>query len=156
MTHLRFNQRWGKIGTYVATPNVLNREFTVSAPNQWWVSDITYIHTHEGFLFFAVVMDLFARNIVGWEDLVLSAIRKRKPESTVHFHSDQGSQYSSRKFKKLLELLDIKQSMSRRGNCHDIFNYIEMFYNSKRKHGSNNLLSPVEYENRYQERLRSV
>lgn len=181
----------------VTTPNMLNREFVVSAPNQWWVGDITYIHTHEGFLFLAVVMDLYARNIVGWsmssrmtEDLVLSAITmaywKRKPESTVHFHSDQGSQYSSRKFRKLLELFDIKQSMSRRGNCHDnavaesffsnlkkekvrgrqyksrdearldIFNYIEMFYNTKRRHTSNGRLSPTQYEKQYFESLKSV
>ncbi|ASA57840.1 hypothetical protein BSQ33_19125 [Vibrio gazogenes] len=102
----------------------------ISAPNQWWVRDITYIHTHEGFLFLAVMMDLYARNIVGWsmsermtEDLVLSAITmaywKRKPESIVHLHSDQGSQYSSRKCRKLRESFNIEQSMSRRGNCHD-------------------------------------
>lgn len=181
----------------ITTPNILNREFDVSAPNQWWVSDITYIHTHEGFLFLAVVMDLYARNIVGWsmsprmtEDLVLSAITmaywKRKPESKIHLHSDQGSQYSSRKCKKLLESLNIEQSMSRRGNCHDnavaesffsnlkkekvrgrhyktrgearldIFNYIEMFYNPKRRHTSNGRLSPTQYEQRYFNSLKGV
>lgn len=181
----------------ITTPNVLNREFIVSTPNQWWVSDITYIHTHEDFLFLAVVMDLYARNIVGWsmsprmtEDLVLSAITmaywKRKPESTIHLHSDQGSQYSSRKCKKLLESLNIKQSMSRRGNCHDnavaesffnnlkkekvrgrqyktrdearldIFNYIEMFYNPKRRHTSNGRVSPTQYEKQYFNGLKSV
>lgn len=181
----------------ISTPNVLNRQFEVSAPNQWWVSDITYIHTHEGFLFLAVVMDLYARNIVGWsmsermtEDLVLSAITmaywKRKPESIVHLHSDQGSQYSSRKCRKLLESFNIQQSMSRRGNCHDnavaesffsnlkkekvrgrqyktraearldIFNYIEMFYNPKRRHTSNGRLSPTDYENHYFSSLKGV
>lgn len=181
----------------VAIPNVLNREFEVSAPNQWWVSDITYIHTHEGFLFLAVVMDLYARKIVGWsmsprmtEDLVLSAITmaywKRKPESTVHLHSDQGSQYSSRKCRKLLDSLGIQQSMSRRGNCHDnavaesffsnlkkekvrgrqyktrdkarldIFNYIEMFYNPKRRHTNNGRKSPTKYEEQYFNGLKGV
>ncbi len=179
----------------VTTPNVLNREFEVSAPNQWWVSDITYIHTHEGFLFLAVVMDLYARKIVGWsmsprmtEVLVLSAITmaywNRKPESTVQLHSEQGCQYSSRKFKKLLNLQSIEQSMSRRGNSMtmrwpkafsvtskkrkcgesntraearlDIFNYIEMFYNSKRRHTHNGRQSPTKYEELYFNDLKRV
>ena len=103
---------------------------TVDAPNQWWVSDITYIHTHEGFLFLAVVMDLFARNIVGWsmsprvtEDLVLDALTmaywRRKPGNKVMLHSDQGSQYTSNRCKQLLKTLNMEASMSRRGNCHD-------------------------------------
>jgi len=112
----------------IVVPNVLQREFEVDEPDQWWVSDITYIHTHEGFLFLAVVMDLFARNIVGWsmsdritENLVLDALTaaywRRKPKQTVRFHSDQGSQYTSRQFKKLLKALNVEPSMSRRGNC---------------------------------------
>jgi putative transposase len=174
----------------IVAPNVLQREFTVDRPDQWWVSDITYIHTHEGFLFLAVVMDLFARNIVGWsmsdritEDLVLDALTaaywRRKPQQVVHFHSDQGSQYTSRKFRKLLKTLKIEPSMSRKGNCwdnavaesffsnlkkekirrikyktrddarHAMFHYIEMFYNPKRRHTSNNRLSPAEYERQY-------
>ncbi len=115
---------------HAVAPNVLDREFEVSAPNQWWVSDITYLHTHEGFLFLAVVMDLFARNIVGWsmapritDDLVLDALTmaywRRRPANTVMFHSDQGSQYTSRRSQKLLKTLNIKPSMSRKGNCHD-------------------------------------
>jgi putative transposase len=111
-------------------PNVLDRQFEVARPNQWWVSDITYIRTHEGFLFLAVVMDLFARNIVGWsmshritDDLVLDALTlahwRRRPEGKVMLHSDQGSQYSSRACKKMLKTLNIEPSMSRRGNCHD-------------------------------------
>lgn len=113
-----------------AVPNVLDRQFEVEVPNQWWVSDITYIRTQEGFLFLVVVMDLFARNIVGWsmshritDDLVLDALTmahwRRRPNDTVMLHSDQGSQYSSRACTKLLEALDIEPSMSRRGNCHD-------------------------------------
>lgn len=172
------------------TANQLQREFDVVKPNHWWVSDITYIHTHEGFLFLAVVMDLYARNIVGWsmghritDDLTLDALTmaywRRKPEQTVNLHSDQGSQYTSRRFRKLLDTLNIEPSMSRRGNCWDnavaesffsnlkkekirrkiyktreqarqeIFHYIEMFYNPKRRHTNNGRTSPAEYEQRY-------
>ena len=173
-----------------AAPNLLNRQFEVNEPNQWWVSDITYIHTHEGFLFLAVVMDLFARNIVGWsmssrmkDDLILDALTmahwRRRPPNTVMLHSDQGSQYKSRACKKLLETLDIKPSMRRRGNCHDnavaesffanlkkekmrrrkyqtredarqaIFEYIELFYNPKRRHTHNNRVAPTIYEQQH-------
>ena len=181
----------------VVAANKLNREFTVSAPNQWWVSDITYIRTHEGFLFLAVVMGLYARNIVGWsmgermtEELVMDALTaaywRRKPHATVYLHSDQGSQYSSRSFRKLLGSLDIEPSMSRRGNCWDnavaesffsnlkkekirrikyktrddarqaMFHYIEMFYNPKRRHTSNGRLSPTEYDRLYFKDMESV
>jgi len=88
-------------------PNTLDREFEVAHPNQWWVSDIIYVKTYEGFLFVAVVMNLYARNIVGWsmssrmtDDLVLSALTmaywRRKQANKVMLHSDQGSQYTSR------------------------------------------------------------
>lgn len=179
------------------TPNSLNREFDVAKPNQWWVSDITYIHTHEGFLFLAVVMDLYARNIVGWsmsermtDEIVLDAITmaywRRKPKHIVKLHSDQGSQYTSRHFKKLLNEFNIEPSMSRRGNCWDnavaesffsnlkkekirrikyktrdeakqaMFHYIEMFYNPKRRHTNNGRMSPSEYERLYFQNLKSV
>ena len=178
-------------------PNLLDRQFDVSAPNRWWVSDITYIHTHEGFLFLAVVMDLFARNIVGWsmasritDDLVLDALTmaywRRKPDLKVMLHSDQGSQYTSSRCKKLLNALNIEPSMSRRGNCHDnavaesffanlkkektrkkmfrtradarhaIFNYIELFYNPTRRHTHNDRIAPTVYEQNYFEKLESV
>ena len=115
---------------HLVAPNTLAREFEVCAPNQWWVSDITYIHTREGFLFLAVVMDLYARNIVGWsmapritDDLVLDALTmaywRRKPENKVMLHSDQGSQYTSRRCQQLLRTFNIEPSMSRKGNCHD-------------------------------------
>ena len=113
-----------------AAANHLNRAFIVDEPNKWWVSDITYIHTQEGFLFLAVVMDLYARNIVGWsmshrmtDDLVLDALTmaywRRRPKTVVKLHSDQGSQYNSRNFARLLKQLNIEPSMSRRGNCWD-------------------------------------
>nr|WP_237742292.1 DDE-type integrase/transposase/recombinase [Gayadomonas joobiniege] len=112
--------------------NELNREFNVKHLNRGWVTDTTYIKTHEGFLFLAVVMDLYARNIVGWsmsdrmtEDLAMQAVTaaywRKKPKHQINLHSDQGShsQYSSRQFRKLLDMYNIKPSMSRCGNCHD-------------------------------------
>jgi len=174
----------------VEITNRLDRQFKVDEPNHWWVSDITYIHTHEGFLFLAVVMDLFARTIVGWsmaprmtDDLVLDALTmaywRRKPEQLVNFHSDQGSQYRSSNWNRLLKALNVKPSMSRRGNCHDnavaesffanlkkekirrvkfrsrddarqaIFNYIELFYNPMRRHTYNNRVAPAVVEEQY-------
>ncbi len=171
------------------TANVLERQFEVEKANDWWVSEFTYIHTHEGFLFLAVVMDLYARNIVGWsmgaritDDLVLDALTmvywRRQPPPTLKLHSDQGSQYSSHRCKKLLKTLKITPSMSRRRNCHDnavaesffanlkkekirrrryrtradarleIFEYIELFYNPKRRHTHNGRLAPTVYEQR--------
>ena len=189
------NMYAGKPHTVIA--NTLDREFEVDHPNQWWVSDITYIKTYEGFLFVAVVMDLYARNIVGWsmsprmtDDLVLSALTmaywRRKPADRVMLHSDQGSQYTSRDCQKLLKTLNIEPSMSRRGNCWDnavaesffanlkkekirrkiyktrdearaaVFNYIEMFYNPKRRHTHNDRVAPTVYEQQYFLRQESV
>lgn len=183
--------------TDMVAGNELNREFNVEHPNQWWVTDITYIKTHEGFLFLAVVMDLFARNIVGWsmsdrmtEDLAMQAITaaywRRKPQEQVKLHSDQGSQYSSRQFRKLLDVYNIKPSMSRRGNCHDnavaesffsnlkkekirrriypsraeakqaVFHYIEMVYNPTRRHTKNDRVSPNNFEREYFKRVKGV
>ncbi len=180
-----------------AALNLLRREFEVAAPNQWWVSDITYIRTDEGFLFVAVVMDLYARNIVGWamdsrikEELVLDALTmaywRRKPDTKVMLHSDQGSQYSSRSCRKLLKTLNMKPSMSRKGNCWDnavaesffanlkkervgrksylsraqarldVFNYIEMFYNPKRRHTHNGRVAPALFEQQYFMNQKSV
>ena len=103
-----YKRRWisGGQAAQVA-PNRLNREFVVEAPNQTWVSDITYIRTYEGFLYLAVVLDLFSRRVIGWSmqptmsrDLViqalLSAVWQRRPAGTVLVHSDQGSQYGVR------------------------------------------------------------
>ena len=137
----------------IVAANELNREFNVERPNQLWVTDITYIKTHEGFLFLAVVMDLFARNIVGWsmsermtEDLAMQATTaaywRRKPQKQVNLHSDQGSQYSSRQFRKLLDAYDIKPSMGRRGNCHD--NAVaESFFSNLKKENSRVRYRPV-------------
>jgi transposase InsO family protein len=112
--------------------NLLNRQFTVDAPDKAWVGDITYIHTDEGWLFLAVVIDLFSRQVVGWSmredmtrEIVIDALRmawfKRHPgkQAGLLFHSDRGSQYASEDFRTVLKDYGISASMSRRGNCWD-------------------------------------
>jgi putative transposase len=111
--------------------NLLNRNFTASRPNQAWSGDITYIPTEEGWLFLAVVIDLFSRKVVGWSmrpdmhrSLVIDALemgvyqRRLQPAGLI-FHSDRGSQYASEDFRALLEKHGILASMSRKGNCWD-------------------------------------
>jgi len=110
--------------------NQLNRDFAPVRPNLSWVTDITYIRTYEGWLFLAVVIDLFSRQVVGWSmqprmhvDLVLNALTmavwRRKPKRQVLVHSDQGSQYTSDDWQNFLKSHNLTCSMSRRGNCHD-------------------------------------
>nr|WP_295776300.1 IS3 family transposase [Rhodoferax sp.] len=112
--------------------NLLNREFTVAQPDKVWVGDVTYIATDEGWLFLAVVIDLFSRQVVGWSlrddmtrDIVIDALRmawfKRHPskQAGLMFHSDRGSQYASKDFRDMLKEYGITSSMSRRGNCWD-------------------------------------
>ncbi|HHD2904678.1 TPA: IS3 family transposase, partial [Enterobacter kobei] len=181
----------------IVSPNRLQRQFNPDAPDERWVTDITYIRTHEGWLYLAVVVDLFSRKIIGWsmqsrmtKDIVLNALLmavwRRNPQKQVLVHSDQGSQYTSHEWQSFLKSHGLEGSMSRRGNCHDnavaesffqllkrerikkkiygtreearsdIFDYIEMFYNSKRRHGSSDQMPPTEYENQYYQRLRSV
>jgi putative transposase len=166
--------RGGPLGV---VENVVNRDFSPTAPNKVWVTDITYIRTYEGWIFLAVIVDLYSRQVVSWAtqsqmttDLVLealvSAIWKRKPAAGLIIHSDQASQFTSSDWLSLLKQHGIVPSMSRRGNCHDnavaksffsalkkerikrriyptwdeahfdVFNYIEMFYNPVRRHGS--------------------
>ena len=181
----------------LVAPNHLQRQFDVKEPNRVWVTDITYIRTYEGWLYLAVVLDLFSRQVVGWSmssridrelamNALLMAVWRRQPTNTVMVHSDQGSQFSSYDWRDFLDAHNLQQSMSRRGNCHDnavaesffqlikrerirrktyttraaaredVFDYIEMFYNPKRRHGFNEKLSPVNFEKRYFERLASV
>jgi putative transposase len=113
-----------------AVDNTLDRRFEVEAPDTVWVTDITYIRTHEGFAYLAVVLDLFSRRIVGWSmqarqttnvvlQALLAAIWRRKPKSRVLVHSDQGSQFTSLEWASFLKHHDLEPSMSRRGNCHD-------------------------------------
>ena len=182
---------------HVVVPTRLQRQFSTATPDEAWVTDITYIRTHEGWLYLAVVLDLFSRRVIGWSmqsritkelalDALLMAVWRRNPQNAVTVHSDQGSQYTSHEWQAFLKEHGLEGSMSRRGNCHDnavaesffqllkrerirrhiyatrdaarsdVFNYIEMFYNTRRRHGFNNQLSPVEYEAQYQKRLASV
>jgi len=173
--------------TFKIAKNLLGRDFTSKAPNHKWVADITYIPTKMGWLYLAVVMDLFSRRIVGWamsenidSKLVQSAMKMallhRRPDKGLLHHSDRGIQYASDGFQELLEDNDVVCSMSRKGNCwdnacvesffgslksewvkgkiyetfkdgeNDIFKYIEVFYNRKRRHASLGYVSPVVYE----------
>lgn len=114
-------------------PNVLNRDFNPSKPNQIWVSDITAVWTQEGWLYLAVVIDLFSRRVIGWammtrmtRDLVIAAVEQalhtrqvKSIQGDLIFHSDQGSQFASSDVVELIELSGIIQSMSRRGDCYD-------------------------------------
>ncbi len=168
-------------------PNRLARQFNVEKPDQYFVGDITYIETQEGWLYLAVVIDLYSRQVVGWSmdqhmkaklvnDALLMAIWKRKPGKGLIWHSDRGSQYASDSHRKILKQHGILQSMSRKGNCwdnavsesffhtlktelvhhcsfktreeakHEIFEYIEVFYNRIRLHSANDYVSPVDYE----------
>lgn len=112
------------------SPNHLDRKFTVSAPNEVWVTDITYVRTREGWLYLCVFVDLFSRLIVGYAmddhmrtSLVTTALQRgywrRKPPIGLMVHSDRGSQYASSVFRELLKACGMTQSMSRRGNCWD-------------------------------------
>ena len=111
-------------------PNLLQRNFTACAPNQVWSSDITYIATDEGWLYLAVVLDLFSRQVVGWSmqphmhsSLVRDALRmawfRRSPGAGLVFHSDRGSQYCGHEFQAALAGYKMKSSMSRKGDCWD-------------------------------------
>ena len=115
---------------YPICENLLQRNFSPSSENQIWCSDITYVRTDEGWLFLAVVIDLFSRKVVGWAmskrmktELVAKAFKmawqhRGQPKGLI-FHSDRGSQYASNKFKKLLKNCKVRQSMSRAGDCWD-------------------------------------
>jgi transposase InsO family protein len=168
-------------------PNVLERDFKASAPNQRWVGDITYLKTPEGWLYLAVIIDLFSRMVVGWalspkidRHLVVKALemalKRRSPTATLVFHSDRGSQYASEDYQKALLASGISCSMSRKGNCLDnavseswfstlkrelgrrfaseadaegqLFDYIEVFYNQRRRHSTLGLISPAAFERR--------
>lgn len=124
-------------------PNRLERAFTVAVPDQVWVTDITYIRTWQGWLYLAVVMDLFSRKIVGWSmkpslarelvlDALLMALWRRRPKQAVMVHSDQGSQYGSDDWQRFCTANHLVTSMSRRGNCWD--NAVaESFFSSLKK-----------------------
>lgn len=170
--------------------NVLERKFSPSGPNQAWATDITYVWTRAGWLYLAIVIDLFSRRIVGWSmaphmrtSMVLSALRmalgRRLPDAGLLHHSDRGSQYASGVYRTALADLGIVCSMSRKGNCWDnavsesffstikqeliyrhdwatreaatlaISEYIECFYNTRRRHSYLGFKSPAEHERIY-------
>lgn len=169
-------------------PNLLERNFTPEAPNQVWTADLTYIWTDEGWLYLAVVIDLFNREVVGWSmkprmtaDIVIDALTmawfRKKPAPGLIHHSDRGSQYASGAFQARLKKYGMICSMSRKGNCWDnacsesffnslknervhgtrygtraeaeadIFDYIEPFYNRRRKHSTLGYASPQQFLN---------
>jgi putative transposase len=167
--------------------NILKQKFDAKASNEIWVSDITYISTAKGWLYLAVVMDLYSRRIVGWSmnkgmsrGIVINALKMavnaRQPEPGLIHHSDRGAQYTSDDFRNELVKHGIECSMSSTGNCYDnavaesffgvlkrervnrvryrtreearadLFKYIEVFYNRKRRHGYCGNMSPADFE----------
>jgi putative transposase len=135
-------RRWSVGKPAVLIPNLLQRQFTVTRPNKAWVTDITYIRTWQGWLYLAVVMDLFSRKIVGWSaaptihrelvlDAVLTAVRRRRPRGTL-IHSDQGTQFGCDAWRRFCRSNRLEPSMSRKGNCWD--NAVaESFFGSLKK-----------------------
>jgi len=116
--------------SHPVAPNLLNREFTAKEPNRKWVTDITYIPTMQGWLYLAVILDLYSRMVVGWsmsghcdeklvEGALDQALARRRPEAGLLHHSDRGSQYTSQAYQMCLEQSSIHVSMSRKGNCWD-------------------------------------
>ena len=171
-------------------PDLLQRQFVVKKQNEAWVSDTTFIATREGWLYLAIIMDLFSRQVIGWamntknntalvQDALTMAIWRRGKAKDVIVHSDQGSTYASGDYQQLLNSLQLRCSMSRKGECLDnavaesffgslknelvyhedyktraeakqsIFEYIEIFYNRKRRHAFLNYMTPVEFETKY-------
>jgi putative transposase len=116
--------------SHPVAPNLLDREFTATKPNTKWVTDITYIPTAHGWLYLAVILDLYSRIVVGWsissncdeqlvENALLMALARRHPTAGLLHHSDRGSQYTSRAYRQILEQSGLITSMSRKGNCWD-------------------------------------
>ena len=171
-------------------PNLVARQFDVTSPNQVWVSDLTYLRTMTGFVYLAVVLDLYARRVVGWKvscdadaGVVLEALRRAlsvrpAPAGMIH-HSDRGVHYACGDYRETLGVHGITSSMSRKGDCwdnavaesffstlffelerdarwydvhdveRDLVEYIDGFYNAKRRHSRNRYLSPVDFERRF-------
>jgi putative transposase len=172
-------------------PNLVNQRFQADHPNKIWCSDITYLWTLEGWLYLAVIIDLFSRKVVGWAvdsqlkaSLALEALRmaywRHKPAKGLVHHSDRGVQYAAHDYQKTLKTLGMVPSMSGKGNCYDnavvesffhtlkndqfgdhiyltrgetrqeVIDYIEMFYNSHRRHSSLGYVSPNDYELKFE------
>lgn len=174
---------------FVKARNLLEQDFSAETANERWASDITFIWTGQGWLYLAVVMDLYSRKVVGWSmsrrvdrqivvDAMQMALDQRRPRAGLIHHSDRGSQYLSDDFQELLNKHDVTCSMSDRGSCYDnavveaffaslkrertrrrsyktreqaradVFDYIERFYNRRRRHGYVGNISPTEFEER--------
>lgn len=173
-----------------AAPDRLKRQFKTIEPDRAWVSDTTFIPTRQGWLFLAVILDLFSRQVIGWamgnhnntqlvSDALTMATWRRGKARDVIVHSDRGATYASREYQRLLEHHHLLCSMSRKGECLDnavaesffgslktelvdhedyhsrkearqsLFEYIEVFYNRRRRHSYLGNISPVEFERRY-------
>jgi putative transposase len=171
-------------------PDLVEREFTASGPNQLWVADITYIPTLAGFLYLAVVLDVWSRKIIGWAmssrlatpivlDALTMAVEQRGPAEGVIHHSDQGCQYTSIEFGKRCGQAGVRPSMGSVGDCYDnamcesffatlecelldrtrfvdraeaelaVFDFIEGFYNTRRRHSALGYLAPLTFEQRF-------
>jgi len=167
--------------------NHVNRQFSVAEPNRVWAGDMTYVWTGGGWLYLAVVLDLASRRVIGWamdgrmtdqltRDALQMALKRRKPELGLIHHSDQGSQYASGEFQRMMSENGITCSMNRLGDCYDnavvesffktlkielvkegrfinrdhgrskLFEYIEVFYNRQRLHSTLGYKSPVDFE----------
>ena len=129
-TKKKFKATTNSRHNFPIAPNLLNQDFTVDAPDRVWVGDITYIPTDEGWLYLAVLLDLFNREVVGWSassrmtrqlamDALQMALGRRNPGKALLHHSDRGSQYASTDYQKILKDHKIICSMSRKGNCYD-------------------------------------
>lgn len=172
------------------TKNILNRNFSASAPGEKWVSDITYLRTSSGWIYLTVILDLWDRKVIGWSmsnglevgqvcRALEMAVQNRVPREELIFHSDQGIQYCSEDFKNTLKRLcpKVRQSMSRKGNCWDnacaesffktlktevkelkgkhttkqvqmaVFEYIEIYYNRRRRHSAIGYAIPIALTN---------
>jgi len=168
-------------------PNLLDRDFSASGPNQKWAGDISYIWTREGWLYLAVILDLYSRRVIGWavsnrmkKDLAIRALQMainlRQPAPGCVHHTDRGSQYCSHDYQKVLRKQGFQVSMSGKENCYDnaaaetffkslkaeliwrrdwktrretevaLFQYINGFYNPRRRHSALGWKSPLAFE----------
>ena len=184
----RFRRTTIAVPEHPKAENVLDRQFSVESPDSVWAGDITYLWTREGWLYLAVLLDLYSRRVVGWavscslsRELATRALNRalfeRSPDPGLLHHSDRGSQYTSSDYQKLLKNNELVVSMSRKGDCWDnavvesffatlkvelgdsfssrkaarvaLVDYIEIFYNRKRRHTSIGGISPAEAEARF-------
>ena len=186
-TRRRYRNTTDSKHSFPIAPNLLKRDFTAQGPDESWVTDITFLWTRQGWLYLAVILDVFSRRVVGWatsqsvdRHLALAALdmalAKRCPGRGLVHHSDRGSTYASKDYRKALKSRGIRCSMSRKGDCWDnavaesffatlkreledidsfdgwvhanlsIGDYIDGFYNSQRRHSALNYNSPIKFE----------